>query len=179
MPWIEIFYPGVSEVAEVSQVKQPRNSKQQKISNENLWKLDEIQNLASATSKMTSWPQWPRKGLSDFFKNYILKSVHQAEENELLLCFLFSFLQIPVFNSVWCTDFENVIFENIHRAPSEVAEAKFWISPNFHRFSLENFRSFEFRGLNSATSTTSETPGVEDLNSWQFWTFRVYPFTLL
>ena len=42
-------------------------SKTTKILNENLLKLDEIQNLASATSKMTSWPQRPRKRLSDFF----------------------------------------------------------------------------------------------------------------
>ena len=33
-----------------------------------LLKLDEIQNLASATSKMTSWPQQPRKRLSGFFQ---------------------------------------------------------------------------------------------------------------
>ena len=39
-----------------------------KILNKNLEKLDEIQNLASATSKMTSWPQRPRKGLSEFFQ---------------------------------------------------------------------------------------------------------------
>ena len=50
----EIFGRAVFEVAEVAEVKQPRNSKRQKFSNENLWKLDEIQNLASATSKMTS-----------------------------------------------------------------------------------------------------------------------------
>ena len=31
-------------------------------------KLDEFQNLASVTSKMTSRPQRPWKGLSDFFK---------------------------------------------------------------------------------------------------------------
>ena len=43
-------------------------SKTTKILNENLLKLDEIQNLASATSKMTSWPQWPRKRLSGFFQ---------------------------------------------------------------------------------------------------------------
>ena len=43
-------------------------SKTTKILNENLLKLDEIQNLASATSKMTSWPQRPRKGLSGFFQ---------------------------------------------------------------------------------------------------------------
>ena len=40
----------------------------EKILNQNLSKLDEIQNFASATSKMTSWPQRPRKGLSDFFQ---------------------------------------------------------------------------------------------------------------
>ena len=43
-------------------------SKTTKILNENLLKLDEIQNLASATSKMTSWPQRPRKWLSGFFQ---------------------------------------------------------------------------------------------------------------
>ena len=43
-------------------------SKTMKILNENLLKLDEIQNLASATSKMTSWPLWPRKRLSGFFQ---------------------------------------------------------------------------------------------------------------
>ena len=44
-------------------------SKTTKILNENLLKRDdEIQNLASATSKMTSWPQRPRKWLSGFFQ---------------------------------------------------------------------------------------------------------------
>ena len=43
-------------------------SKTTKILNQNLQKLDEIQNLASATSKMTSWPQWPRKWLNEFFE---------------------------------------------------------------------------------------------------------------
>ena len=43
-------------------------SKMMKILNENLLKLDEIQILASATSKMTSWPQRPRKWLSGFFQ---------------------------------------------------------------------------------------------------------------
>ena len=59
-------------------------SKTMKILNENLLKLDEIQNLASAASKMTSWPPQPRKGFSGFFsKITFLKSVHQAEKNEL------------------------------------------------------------------------------------------------
>ena len=43
-------------------------SKTTKILNENLLKLDKIQNLASVTSKMTSWPQRPRKWLSGFFQ---------------------------------------------------------------------------------------------------------------
>ena len=64
----EIFGRAVFEVAEVAEVKRPRNQKRWKFSNENLWKLDEIQNLASATSKMTSWPQWPRKRLGKFFQ---------------------------------------------------------------------------------------------------------------
>ena len=48
-----------------------------KILNENLQKIDEIQNLVSATSKMTSW--WPLdlndlgNGSVNFFKNYISK----------------------------------------------------------------------------------------------------------
>jgi hypothetical protein len=40
-------------------------SKTMKILNDNLLKLDEIQNLASATSKMTSLPQRPRKRLRE------------------------------------------------------------------------------------------------------------------
>ena len=43
-------------------------SKTTKILNQNLLKVDEIQNLASTTSKMTSWPQRPRKWLSEFFQ---------------------------------------------------------------------------------------------------------------
>ena len=39
----------------------------------------------------------------------------------------------------------------------EVAEAKFWNSSNFHRFSSENFCRFAFQGcLTSATSASSE-----------------------
>ena len=47
--------------------------KMRKILNQNLSKLDEIQNLASATSKMTSWSQRPWNGPSEFFKSYIFK----------------------------------------------------------------------------------------------------------
>ena len=43
-------------------------SKTMKILNKILLKLDEIQNLASGTSKMTSWRQRPRKWLSEFFQ---------------------------------------------------------------------------------------------------------------
>ena len=39
-----------------------------KILNENPLKIDEIQNLASATSKMASWPRGSQKGLSEFFQ---------------------------------------------------------------------------------------------------------------
>ena len=73
----EIFGRAIFEVAEVDEVKQPRNQKQRKFSNENLWKLDEIQNLASATSKMTSWQPLDLNDLGRgsvfFFKNYIFK----------------------------------------------------------------------------------------------------------
>ena len=55
----------------------------------------------------------------------------------------------------------------------EVAEAKFWISSNFHRFSLENFRRFGFRGcLTSATSASSESRIGRISNyadSWPLW----------
>ena len=40
--------------------------------------------LASATLKMTSWPQQPQNSFSDFFSKIIVfKSVHQVEKNEL------------------------------------------------------------------------------------------------
>ena len=39
-----------------------------KILNENPLKIDEIKNLASATSKMASWPRGSQKGLSEFFQ---------------------------------------------------------------------------------------------------------------
>ena len=42
--------------------------KMMKIRNENPYKLDEIQNWASATSKITSWPHRPRKGLCKFLQ---------------------------------------------------------------------------------------------------------------
>ena len=73
----EIFGRAVFEVAEVAEVKRPRNQKRWKFSNENLWKLDEIQNLASATSKMTSWQPLDLNDLGRgsvfFFKKYIFK----------------------------------------------------------------------------------------------------------
>ena len=54
-----------------------------KILHENSKKVDEIQNLASATSKMTYWPQQPWNELSYFFsKNTFFKLVHQYEKNE-------------------------------------------------------------------------------------------------
>ena len=39
-----------------------------KILNKNSLRVDEIQILASATSKMASWPRGSRKGLSEFFQ---------------------------------------------------------------------------------------------------------------
>ena len=65
---VENIPPALFEDAEVAEVKQPLNSKRWKFLNENLWKVDEIQNLVSGILKMTSWPQQPRKGLSDFFQ---------------------------------------------------------------------------------------------------------------
>ena len=73
-------------------------------------------------------------------KNVICKSLNRKPSNSS-------------FSSAWCNDFKNVIFEK-NQSPLqgrwglevifEVAEAKFWISSNFHRFSLQNFRRFEF-----------------------------------
>ena len=61
-------------------------SKTTKILNKNLIKLDEIQNLASATSKMTSWPQRPRKGLSEFFQklNFLNQCIKVRKMNYTL-----------------------------------------------------------------------------------------------
>ena len=94
IPWAH------SEVAEVTEVKQPRIQ-----NNENYkWKLlkircnpkfglGDLENdlLTSVTSEGAQWI---------FSKITFLKSVHQAEKNELLLGFLFRLLQIPLFNSL-------------------------------------------------------------------------------
>ena len=120
-------------------------SKTTKILNQNLLKLEEIQNLASVTSKMTSTTSKTSEVAEWIFsKITFFKSVHQAEENELLLGFLFRLLQIPVFDSLsfhkvdkildfksltrnpsnssfslaWCTDLKHVIFEIINWATS-------------------------------------------------------------
>ena len=55
------------EDAEVAEVKQPRNSKQRKFYYETSQKLDDFEILASATSKMTSKPQQPRRLPSGFY----------------------------------------------------------------------------------------------------------------
>ena len=55
-----------SEVAEVT--LKPKTTK---ILNENSLKIDEIQNLASATLKMASSPRGPQKGHSEIFQKYI------------------------------------------------------------------------------------------------------------
>ena len=59
-------------------------SKTTKILNQNLLKLDENQNLASVTSKMTSTTSTTSEVAEWIFsKITFLKSVHQAEKNEL------------------------------------------------------------------------------------------------
>ena len=89
------------------------------------------------------------------------------------------------FFSTWCTVFKNVIFEKIHNAPSEVAEVTWLFSrslrPNFG-FHLA-FTSFHLEFLSFWVSRLFDLGDlrilrVEDCNSWQFWTFRVSPFTL-
>ena len=74
-------------------------SKTTKILNENLLKLDEIQNLAPATSKMTSWPQQPQKGVIELFQklHFWNQYVHQAEKDELCFIFLVQLVKWSVF----------------------------------------------------------------------------------
>ena len=124
-----------------------------KILNENLQTLDVIQNLASLTSKMTSWPQRPQKRLSIFFKKYVFKISGSSWEKWAIarfssktfkcsnLCYflvaskdkelkngickgLNRKLSYSSFFSAWCTDLKNIIFEKIHSASSEVVEVK-------------------------------------------------------
>ena len=51
---VENIPPALFEDAEIAEVKQPRNSKRQKFYYEKLYKLDDLEILASATSKMSS-----------------------------------------------------------------------------------------------------------------------------
>ena len=124
------------------------------------WPLDDL--LTSMTSEVAQWI---------FSKIIFFKSVHQAEENELLLGFLVKLLKSRIlstlwwpqrtesktgickslnrkpinssFSSAWCTDLKKVIFEKIHWATSEVIEVK---------------RLFDLSDLKNdlMTSTTSE-----------------------
>ena len=64
---VEKIPPAVFEVAEVAEVKRPRNWKRQKFYYEKSQKLDDLEILASATSKMTSKPQQPRRLPSGFY----------------------------------------------------------------------------------------------------------------
>ena len=63
---IENIPPALFKDAEVAEVKRPRNSKRQKFYYEKPKKLDDFEILASATSKMTSKPQQPRRLPSGF-----------------------------------------------------------------------------------------------------------------
>ena len=59
--------PALLEDAKIAEVKRPRNSKRQKFYYEKSYKLDDLEILASATSKMTSKPQQPRRLPSGFY----------------------------------------------------------------------------------------------------------------
>ena len=126
----------------------------------------------------SSWEKWAIAWLSSqTVKISIFSYFLVASEDRRLKNGIFKNLtrksSYSSFFSAWWTDFKNVIFEKntdpllrslrsrgYQEVIFEVAEAKFWISSNFYRFSLENFRHFEFRGcLTSATSATSKTPG--------------------
>ena len=97
-------------------------------------------------------------------------------------------LSYSSFFSAWCTDFKNIIFEKIHSASSKVIEVKRSFSrsprPNFGfhlvflSFHLEFSSFWVSRLFDLGDLSDLENPNVGDFHSWQFWTFRVSPFTL-
>ena len=120
--------------------------------------------MASATSKMTSWPQWPRKGLSEFFQSqYYTFSVNISSGFGLKLnywinlCLTLQQLQCLPKKSKFK---RNIIFESIfwktiggcnnrdqswYRVPSQphnifyylLTANQFWCS---HSLSMKNFK---------------------------------------
>jgi hypothetical protein len=92
------------------------------------------------------------------------------------------------FFSTWCTDCKNVIFEKNHWAPYEVIEVKrsfsrslrtnFGFHLAFTSFHLEFSMFWVSRLFDLGNLSNLRSPRMEDFNSWQFWTFRVSPFSL-
>jgi hypothetical protein len=83
-----------------------------KILNENSLKIDEIQNLASATSKMASWPRGPRKGLCEFFQK-----IHFLNQGKALRKMSYS--------SAFWSNFENYQISTLSWWP-RVRRVKIW-----------------------------------------------------
>ena len=124
------------------------------------WEKWAIARISSQTFKIQNFVYFMAASEDRELKTGICKSLNRKPSNSS-------------FFSAWCTNFKNVLLKKKYWSPSEVvevkrlsrvifevAEAKFWISSNFYRFSLENFHRFKFRGcLTSATSATSKTPG--------------------
>ena len=105
------------------------------------WEKWAIAHLSSQTLKITSF--------------YLLLGGLEVAESKTGICK--SLTRKPSYSSffsAWCPDFKNVIFEKIHLAHSEVvevvevifevAEAKFWISSSFYKFSFRIFVILDF-----------------------------------
>ena len=105
------------------------------------WEKLAIARLSSQSLKITSF--------------YLLLGGLEVAESKTGICK--SLTRKPSYSSffsVWCPDVKNVIFENIHWAHSEVvevaevifevAEAKFWISSSFYKFSFRIFVILDF-----------------------------------
>ena len=109
--------------------------------------------------RASSWEKWAIAWLSSqTFKISIFSYFLVASEDRRLKNGIFKSLtrksSYSSFFSAWSPDFKNVIFEKIHLAHSEVvevaevifevAEAKFWISSSFYKFSFRIFVILDF-----------------------------------
>ena len=81
----------------------------------------------------------------------------EVTKKQLKICNFKSLIRKPSYSSFfssWCTDLKNVIFEKNSLSPFwgcwgqevifEVAEAKFWISSSFYKFSFRIFVILDF-----------------------------------
>ena len=141
----------------------------------------------------SSWEKWAIAWLSSQtvrisnFSYFLVAS----EDRELKTGICKSLIRKPSYSSffsAWCTDFKNTIFFENHWSSSEVVEVKRSFSrslrPNFGfhlvftSFHLEFLSFWVSRLFDLSDLSSLRNPRIEDFNSWQFWTFRVSPFTL-